>query len=87
MKEHLTVITRKGQITLPAEVRRAMGLRQGDRVTVILENNNQARVTAAGSVVDRTAGVAKTDQPALTAEQLRDAAEVAWAEDAAERDE
>jgi AbrB family looped-hinge helix DNA binding protein len=33
------VITRKGQITLPAEIRRALGLKQGDVVTFELEEN------------------------------------------------
>ena len=36
MKELLTVVTRKGQITLPAEIRRALGLKVGDRVAVSL---------------------------------------------------
>ena len=85
MREYRTTLTRKGQITLPAEVRRALGLRRGDKVAVVLEENGQARLSPAGSVIARTAGAVKTDQPPLTAEQLREAAELAWAQESVER--
>lgn len=85
MKEHLTTMTRKGQITIPVEVRRAMGLRQGDKVAVVIEDG-LARLSAVGSVIARTAGAVHSDQPPLSAEQLRDVAEEAIAEEAMERD-
>jgi bifunctional DNA-binding transcriptional regulator/antitoxin component of YhaV-PrlF toxin-antitoxin module len=31
MHERLSVVTRKGQITIPAEFRRALGLKEGDK--------------------------------------------------------
>ncbi len=34
-----TVITRKGQITIPKEVRNALNLRIGDKVEVVAEGN------------------------------------------------
>ncbi|MBI3927875.1 MAG: AbrB/MazE/SpoVT family DNA-binding domain-containing protein [Armatimonadetes bacterium] len=80
----LTVVTRKGQITLPAEIRRALGLRQGDKVAVHL-TGDQAIVKRAESVVARTAGAVKTERPPLSARDLRKAAEEAWAEDAVDR--
>jgi antitoxin PrlF len=36
MQERLTVVTRKGQITIPAEIRRALGLKEGDKVALSL---------------------------------------------------
>jgi AbrB family looped-hinge helix DNA binding protein len=36
VQERLTVITRKGQITIPAEIRRALGLKEGDKIAVSL---------------------------------------------------
>ena len=45
MKELLTVVTRKGQITVPAEVRRALDLRQGDKVAVSLPEPGTAQVS------------------------------------------
>jgi antitoxin PrlF len=84
MKEHITVLTRKGQITVPADVRRALGLKRGDKVAVRIEGDD-VRLARAQSVVERTAGAVNTNQPPLTAEDLRDAAEEAWALDAMER--
>jgi AbrB family looped-hinge helix DNA binding protein len=36
MEELLTVVTRKGQITLPVEIRRTLGIKEGDKVAVSL---------------------------------------------------
>jgi len=84
MRELHTVITRKDQVTVPAEIRRELSLERGDRVAFILDDGH-VRFERARSVVERTKGVFKTDRPALTAEELREAAEIAWVEDALER--
>jgi AbrB family looped-hinge helix DNA binding protein len=59
MRELLTTVTRKGQITVPAEVRRALGLREGDRLAVILsdEERPEAILRPVASVAERTYGV------------------------------
>jgi AbrB family looped-hinge helix DNA binding protein len=84
MKEYLTVVTRKGQITIPADIRRALSLKVGDKVAVVMEGN-QVRLAPRGSVALRTAGMFKTNEPPLSAEELRAAAEQAIAEEAVER--
>jgi AbrB family looped-hinge helix DNA binding protein len=38
MAAHLGVITRKGQVTLPADIRRALKLQEGDTVAFRLED-------------------------------------------------
>jgi AbrB family looped-hinge helix DNA binding protein len=38
MKKMLSIITRKGQITLPAEFRAALGLKRGDKVAITLSD-------------------------------------------------
>ena len=43
-------ITSKGQITIPASVRREMGLGEGDRVLFVLEDDG--RITLSGSNLD-----------------------------------
>jgi len=84
MKEMRTVMTRKGQVTVPAEIRRQLGLKRGDRLAFVLDKG-EVRLTRTGSVVERTAGAFRTRRPALTAEELREAAERAMAEEADER--
>ena len=84
MKEVSTVVTRKGQVTVPVEIRRELGIKVGDKVTFVLEDG-EARLRPTGSVVERTAGAFKGHGPVLTAEQMRDAAEQAIAEDVVER--
>jgi AbrB family looped-hinge helix DNA binding protein len=81
-----TVMTRKGQVTVPAPVRRALGLKEGDRIAFILERD-EVRLVPRGSVVARTAGIFRSygREPAPTTEELREAAEWATAQDVAER--
>jgi AbrB family looped-hinge helix DNA binding protein len=84
MQERVSVVTRKGQITIPAEFRKALGLKEGDKVALSLEEG-KVRLSPSESVVMRTAGVFKTDEPAKTAEELRVLAEEAIAADVMER--
>ncbi len=84
MKEHLTVVTRKGQVTIPVEIRRALRLKEGDKVAFTVEEG-EVKLGRAVSVVERTAGALKSDAPVLTAEEERTAAERAIAEDVLER--
>jgi AbrB family looped-hinge helix DNA binding protein len=80
MNEQLTVVTRKGQVTIPADIRRALGIKEGDKVAFVLEEN-QVTLTRKGSVVQQTAGALKSNLPALTPQEERDAAEQAIAEE------
>ena len=86
MKELHTVVTRKGQVTVPADIRRELGLKKGDKVAFIVDQGS-VKLVRKGSVVKRTAGVFKGRGPVLTAEELREAAEKAIAEEAVERAE
>jgi AbrB family looped-hinge helix DNA binding protein len=84
MNEQLTVVTRKGQVTIPVDIRRALGIKEGDKVAFVVEDN-QVKLTLKGSVVEQTAGALKSDIPALTPQEERDAAEQAIAEEAIAR--
>ena len=84
MKELLSTVTTKGQVTIPVEIRRRLGVAPHDKVAFVL-HDDQVRLVRKGSVVARTAGIFKTSAPPLTAEELREAAERAIAEDAMER--
>lgn len=46
MKELITTVTRKGQVTIPSEIRRALGLKPRDKVAFSLEDR-EARLRPA----------------------------------------
>ena len=79
MKELLSTVSSKGQLTIPAEVRQTLGLRQGDKVSFTIQNG-QALLRRTGSVVEATAGALKSTAPAKSTEELRAAAAEAIAE-------
>jgi AbrB family looped-hinge helix DNA binding protein len=85
-KKFSSVVTRKGQITIPAEVRHSLRLEVGDQVALVLEGE-QVCLTRTGSVVARTAGLLKSARPPLSAEALRETAERAIADAVSERGE
>lgn len=84
MKELLATVTTKGQVTMPLEVRRRLGVAAHDKVAFVLDDD-QVRVVRKGSVVAQTAGILKAGQLPLGPEGLREAAERAIAEDVVER--
>jgi len=79
-----TTLTRKGQVTVPVEIRRALGLKEGDKVEFTLEGE-KVRLARTGSVVERTAGMLKSDLPPMTAKEMREFAEQVIANEAYER--
>ena len=44
VKAFLTTVTRKGQITLPVRIRRALGIEEGDKIAVSIADPEKARV-------------------------------------------
>lgn len=81
MKQLTKVVTRKGQVTVPVEIRRQLGINVGDRVMFIVDGE-EIRFARSDSVVRRTAGAFKGYGPRLTAGELRDTAEQAIADEA-----
>ena len=79
-----TIMTRKGQVTIPTEIRQALGLVEGDRLEVQLEASTVC-LRRAESVIARTAGIFAHSGPARSAEKLREAAETAIALEAEAR--
>ncbi len=84
MKELLSTVTTKGQVTIPVEVRRLLGVEPHEKLAFIVEDG-EVRLARRRSVVERTAGMLRSDRPPLTAEELREVGERAIAEDVAER--
>jgi AbrB family looped-hinge helix DNA binding protein len=84
MLEQLTVVTRKGQVTIPAEIRKALGLKEGDKVAFVLADD-QVTLSKKGSVVALTAGALKSDIPHLSPREEREKTEQAIADEAMAR--
>ena len=87
MEELRAVVTRKGQVTIPAEVRKALELKRGDVVTFTLPDSPTDAATvrrATGkqtSVVERTFGALHSPIPALSPEEENQAFEKGTAEE------
>lgn len=84
MEELVSIVTRKGQVTIPALIRRKLRIKEGDKVSFIMENN-KVLLKYTGSIVERTAGMLKSRKPSLTAGQLREEAERVIGEETVER--
>lgn len=82
--EVVSKITTKGQITLPVEIRRLLGVDFGDQIAFVIKNE-QVEVVPRGSVVARTAGALKSNNLFLSAKAMRKQAEQAIAQESVER--
>ena len=74
-KEIVSTITSKGQVTIPAEVRRHLALKTGDRIAFVLESDGTVRLIAPRypSVASLRGAAGSLDRP-LSWEQMRDIA-------------
>ena len=78
-------VTSKGQITLPAEVRQALGVQPGEKIVFLPEVDGEFRVRRVGSILD-LAGCVPYSGPPVTIEEMKQAiAEHAVALDQATR--
>ena len=84
MQQYISRITTKGQVTVPVEIRRLLGLPPRGKVAFVVEAD-QVRLTSATSVAARTAGMLASDQPMLSPQEEKTAAEEAIAEEAVQR--
>jgi AbrB family looped-hinge helix DNA binding protein len=81
MEEHLTTVTRKGQITVPVEIRKALDLQIGDRVAVSLDEDGslRANLRPIRSVADTTFGAIRSrrqhEKPEDSRQQFMEAAQ------------
>jgi antitoxin PrlF len=81
----ISTLKRKGQLTIPVEMRSALGLHEGDAVELELEDSTLRLRPRRGTITERTAGMVRSNRPPMSAEELRVAAETAIAEDSDER--
>lgn len=80
---YTSTLTRKGQITIPAELREKLGLKEGDRITWWEEDGQLIAVSATEYVNRMTAyfrSQADPNQEPATIEQMKAAAAEGWTE-------
>ena len=81
----VSTVTRKGQVTLPVEIRRALGIKQGDKIAFEVDDQGVARLARQDTFTARTAGIVKANRPPVSVVELRTVAEAEIAEGASER--
>ncbi len=70
--QRISTVTRKGQITVPFEVRQALGIEEGDLVAFLLEEG-VLTVKPIGKLAHRPP-IRPSEGPVRTAEELRELA-------------
>lgn len=66
-------VTSKGQVTLPAEARRKLGIRAGTRLEFIVKGDDRMEVLRVGGSVRDLKGMLPKPRRALTLGQIEDA--------------
>lgn len=78
----VATLTSKGQITIPVEVRRKLGLKPGDRLDFIMEAGDEVRLKAKKRPLADLLGILKgVRKRPLSIEQMHDAVVEAANED------
>jgi AbrB family looped-hinge helix DNA binding protein len=74
-------VTTKGQVTIPADIRKVLGVGPHDEVTFWVRDG-RVEIWAGRQIASLTAGMAKSRVPALTPREENEAFERAMAEEA-----
>jgi AbrB family looped-hinge helix DNA binding protein len=72
-------LTSKGQITLPKEIRLKLGLKHGDRVRFIVEDDGRVRLLPAKRDVTELMGILPRPKRTLSIEDMDDIVQTAVA--------
>ncbi|MDQ6694706.1 MAG: type II toxin-antitoxin system PrlF family antitoxin [Chloroflexota bacterium] len=75
MKEIISTISSKGQVTVPAEVRKRLGVKQGDKLSFVIEDSGSVRVEASRyRTIASLRGAAGVLRQPLTWQEIREIA-------------
>jgi AbrB family looped-hinge helix DNA binding protein len=64
-------LTSKGQITVPAEIRIALGIRAGDRINFIETGKGKFAIVAANQPVQNLKGLVAKPRKAISIEEMK----------------
>jgi AbrB family looped-hinge helix DNA binding protein len=75
MKEIVSTLTSKGQVTVPVEIRRHLGVRQGDKLSFVIEDDGTVELKVPKyPTVASLAGAAGTLDRPMSWDQVRELA-------------
>lgn len=75
MKEIVSTVTSKGQVTIPAEVRRRLGVGTGAKITFVIDENGSVQIKAPRyPTVESLRGAAGSLKEPLRGDEMRDIA-------------
>jgi AbrB family looped-hinge helix DNA binding protein len=79
MREYVVTVTSKGRLTLPTAVRRQLRIDAGDRVSVVIDDDNEARlrriehdITSVRGLIPSPPGLESEDFDELIDEAMTD---------------
>lgn len=75
MKAIVSAVTSKGQVTIPAEIRRTLGIERGDKLAFLLDDQGRVELRpAAYSTVASVRGAAGSLREPLSWQEVREIA-------------
>lgn len=84
MREILSTITSKGQVTLPVEVRRRLGVGDRDKIAFVIDDSGDVRITVPRyPTIQSLRGIAGSLPQPLTWQEIEEIAQEEHAEDVA----
>lgn len=88
MQTQPTTITQKGQVTIPAPIRKALGLRTGDQIRFVMHKDKKVEVKPEKkvSIMSLFGSLKPKVKTKLTGQKLIKWEEQAWPQAAVERD-
>lgn len=77
MREIISTVSSKGQVTVPAEVRKHLGIREGDKLSFVIEDEGSVKVEAPRyhNVASLRGAAGRLDRPLSWEEMLEVARE------------
>ena len=84
MQEIISTITSKGQVTIPAEVRRHLGVDTHDKIAFVLEDDGAVRLSVPHfPTIDSLRGIAGSLPRPMSWQEMEDIAQEEHADDVA----
>lgn len=84
VREHVTTLTQRGQVTVPAEIRKLLGLKPRDKVAFTVENG-EVRIKPVEFTVEFAYRSVKRRHPDLGIDETIELAKEEWVDEMVEK--